>query len=90
MTEGTDTEALLRQRLASLAPSELELIDESARHAGHAGARSGAHFHVRIVAAVFSGKTRLARHRIVLDAVGDLMRGRIHALGIEARSPDEE
>ena len=84
-----DTGDLLAARLASLEPTALEIEDESHRHAGHAGAREGGHFRVAIVAAVFSGKGTLARHRLVYDAAGDLMRGRIHALSIHARTPDE-
>ncbi|HEX6735410.1 MAG TPA: BolA family protein [Azonexus sp.] len=80
---------LLRQRLAALAPTALEIADESHRHVGHAGAREGGHFRVDIVAVIFSGRGTLARHRLVYDAAGDLMRGRIHALSINARSPDE-
>lgn len=84
-----ETEELLAARLASLQPLALEIEDESHRHAGHAGAKDGGHFRVAIVAAVFSGKGTLARHRLVYDAAGDLMRGRIHALSIHARAPDE-
>jgi BolA protein len=84
-----NTGELLAARLASLAPLSLEIEDESHRHAGHAGARDGGHFRVAIVAAVFSGKGTLARHRLVYDAAGDLMRGRIHALSIHARAPEE-
>ncbi len=83
------TVALLRQRLAVLAPLHLDIADDSHRHAGHAGARDGGHFTVDIVAAAFSGKSTLARHRLVYDAAGDLMHGRIHALAIRARSPEE-
>ncbi|PKO33159.1 MAG: BolA family transcriptional regulator [Betaproteobacteria bacterium HGW-Betaproteobacteria-7] len=85
----TNTGELLAACLASLAPLSLEIEDESHRHAGHAGARDGGHFRVAIVAAVFSGKGTLARHRLVYDAAGDLMRGRIHALSIHARAPEE-
>lgn len=83
------TVTLLRQRLAVLAPLHLDITDDSHRHAGHAGARDGGHFTVDIVAAAFSGKSTLARHRLVYDAAGDLMHGRIHALAIRARSPEE-
>lgn len=87
MTPGTAE--LLRARLAMLEPLALEIVDDSHRHAGHAGAREGGHFRVDIVAGIFSGKGTLARHRLVYDAAGDLMRGRIHALSINARTPDE-
>lgn len=80
---------LLRERLAVLAPLTLTIEDESHRHAGHAGARDGGHFRLSIVAAAFAGKSTLARHRLVYDAAGDLMRGRIHALAIHAQAPEE-
>lgn len=83
-----DTLALLRERLAALKPETLNIEDESHRHAGHAGARDGGHFRVEIVASVFSGKNTLARHRLVYDAAGDLMQGRIHALAINAKTPE--
>ncbi|MCA1937265.1 MAG: BolA family transcriptional regulator [Dechloromonas sp.] len=83
-----DTLALLRERLAALNPETLNIEDESHRHAGHAGARDGGHFRVDIVAEIFSGKNTLARHRLVYDAAGDLMQGRIHALAIDARAPE--
>ena len=81
----------IRERLkAALAPRELEVIDESHRHVGHAGARDGkSHFHVRIVAERFQGLGRLQRHRLVYDALGDLMATDIHALGIDALTTAE-
>ena len=80
----------IRQRLAALAPSAIELIDDSHLHAGHAGARSGGgHYRLTIVSAAFSGKNTVARHRLVYDTLGDLMRQQIHALAIQARTPDE-
>ena len=83
-------EAEIRQRLAALAPTQLELIDDSALHAGHAGARAGGkHFRLTIVAAAFAGKNTVARHRMIYDALGDLMHRDIHALAIQARSPEE-
>lgn len=83
-------EALIHQRLAVLAPNRIELIDDSARHAGHQGAKGGgAHYRLLIVSPAFAGQSRLARHRMVHDALGDLMRERIHALSIKALSPDE-
>lgn len=83
------TEALIRERLAGFAAVQIEIIDDSALHAGHAGAREGGHFRLRIVAEAFRGKTTLARHREIHAALGDLMRGRIHALSIRAQTPDE-
>lgn len=82
----------IRRRLeASLSPAELEVIDESHLHIGHPGARDGrGHFRVRIVSDVFHGLPRLARHRRVYAAVGDLMKTDIHALNIEALSTNEK
>lgn len=80
----------LRERLVALAPLTLAIEDDSHLHAGHAGARSGGgHYRVDIVSAAFAGKTTVARHRMVFAAAGDLMRGPIHALGINARTPEE-
>lgn len=85
-----DFESVLRQRLAVLEPLRVELIDDSAKHAGHAGARSGGgHYRLTIVSAQFAGKSTLARHRLVHTALGELMRTRIHALGIQSLTPDE-
>ena len=85
----TDVETLMRERLAALAPSRLEIVDESARHAGHPGARQGGHYLLLIVSAQFSGKTTLQRHRLVHDTLGELMRSKIHALSIRSLAPDE-
>ncbi|MEO8001726.1 MAG: BolA family protein [Arenimonas sp.] len=75
---------------ASLSPASLEIIDQSHRHAGHAGARDGrGHFDVQIVSDTFKGKLPLARHRLVFAAVGNLMETDIHALSIKALTPDE-
>ncbi|MFB0935959.1 MAG: BolA family protein [Propionivibrio sp.] len=82
-------ESLLRERLAFLSPLQLELVDDSAEHAGHAGAREGGHYRLLIVSRQFSGKSTLQRHRIIYDALGDLMRSRIHALSIRSLTPDE-
>ena len=80
----------LEARLATLAPSVFELADDSAEHAGHAGAAGGGgHFSLLIVSQQFSGLTRLARHRAVLDRVGDLIPHPVHALAIRAYAPDE-
>ena len=74
----------------ALQPLQLQIEDESQRHAGHAGARDGrGHFRVRIVAAEFAGLPLLKRHRRVYAALGDLMRTDIHALALDARAPDE-
>ena len=74
---------------AALAPTTLDVQDDSHLHAGHAGAREGRHFSVRIVSARFEGLSRVARHRLVYDALHSLMPRGIHALAIDARVPDE-
>ena len=81
----------LRQRLEQeLKPSSLEIIDESAKHAGHAGAAAGGgHFIVDITSTAFRGKSLVQRHRLVYDAAGDMMPQEIHALSIHARTPEE-
>ena len=86
----SDRVALIEHRLrAALSPEQLEIRDDSAAHAGHAGARDGGHFTVRIIAAAFTGKTLLQRHRLVNAALADLMHRDIHALSIKANAPDE-
>jgi len=81
----------LRRRLEQgLQPESLDIIDESAKHAGHAGAASGGgHFIVDITSKAFQGKSLLQRHRLVYDAAGDMMLQEIHALSIHARTPEE-
>jgi BolA protein len=82
----------MRRRLEqALAPVRLELHDDSAQHAGHAGAAPGGNTHWRlaIVSGAFSGKSTVARHRLVYQALGDLMQNPIHALQISARAPGE-
>ena len=82
--------ATLEARLGELLPSVLEIHDDSAEHAGHAGAAAGGgHFSVTIVSEAFEGLSRLARHRAVLDRVGDLIPHPVHALAIRAYTPDE-
>jgi BolA protein len=81
-----DIEAALR---AALAPTELAVRDDSHLHAGHAGAREGRHFFVRVISARFHGLSRLARHRLVYDSLQSLIPQGIHALAIEARTPEE-
>jgi BolA protein len=82
--------ALLTQALTErLEPTRLELVDDSAAHAGHAGAREGSHFNLRIVSARFAGLPRISRHRLVYDALRPWMAEGIHALAIDARTPDE-
>ena len=83
--------ARIRERLAALEPLELQLVDESAQHAGHAGTRPGGNTHWRltIVSPRFAGQTTVARHRMVYQALGELMQNPIHALAINARAPEE-
>ncbi|MCE9661319.1 MAG: BolA family transcriptional regulator [Burkholderiales bacterium] len=81
-----DIDTALRE---ALAPTALEVQDDSHLHAGHAGAREGRHFSVRITSAGFEGLSRVARHRLVYDALHSLMPRGIHALAIDARVPDE-
>lgn len=80
---------LLRQRLAALQPTRLEIRDDSALHAGHAGNRGGGHYHVLIESSLFCEKSRIMRHRLVYQAVGDLIPTQIHALSIQAIAPGE-
>lgn len=84
------TVALMRDALAALAPQRIEIIDDSARHAGHAGAASGGgHYHLEMVSARFAGLSRIGRHRLVYDALAPLMKGAIHALSMNLQTPDE-
>ena len=85
------TQAIRDRLTAALAPTRLDLVDESARHAGHAGARpeGESHFRVTIVAEAFRDRSRLDRQRMVFAALGDLMRRDIHALAITALTPAE-
>lgn len=79
----------LRQRLAVLQPEHIEIEDESHLHAGHAGARNGGkHLRLKIVSSAFAGQSTLQRHRTVYAAAGDLMQGAIHALIIDAKTPN--
>jgi BolA protein len=84
-------EAEMRRRLAALEPLALELVDESAKHAGHAGAHPGGntHWKLGVVSSKFSGLNSISRHRLVYAALGDLMHNPIHALAISARTPEE-
>ncbi|MES2365048.1 MAG: BolA family protein [Pseudomonadota bacterium] len=85
-----NTIELIRDRLALMPVEHLDIEDESAQHAGHAGARSGGgHFRMHIISTAFHGKTTLARHRMVYDALGELMQHQIHALSITAHTPEE-
>jgi BolA family transcriptional regulator, general stress-responsive regulator len=80
-------ETILRRRFA---PSRLEIHDDSARHAGHAGAAAGGgHFEVVIVSAAFEGRPLVDRHRMVNDALGEMIGREIHALGLRTLAPGE-
>ncbi len=85
-------EARMRERLgAALSPLQLDLVDESNKHHGHAGWKESGntHWKLAIVSAAFAGKSTVARHRLVYQALGDLMENPIHALSITARAPGE-
>jgi len=81
----------IRERLAALDPLNVELVDESSQHEGHSGARPGGetHWRLSIVSPRFAGQPVLARHRMVYQALGELMQNPIHALAITARTPEE-
>jgi len=94
MSAATDRAATLAQIRSALerefAPRALEIIDDSARHAGHAGAAGGAgHYRVLLVSDAFRGRSALERHRLVYAALAPLMAGAVHALNITARTPEE-
>ncbi|TDM04957.1 MAG: BolA family transcriptional regulator [Ideonella sp. MAG2] len=84
-----DAAAVEAALIAALSPVELKVNDDSAAHAGHAGAREGSHFSVVVVSPLFEGKPLLARHRLVYDALRSLVPQGIHALAIQARAPSE-
>jgi BolA protein len=87
-----DVAAAIRDKLtATLKPLRLEVIDDSAQHAGHAGARPGgqSHFRVIIVSPLFAGLSRVARQQLVYAALTQELAGPVHALSITARTPDE-
>lgn len=88
MSAWDDVPARMRERLATLAPVFLEIVDDSSQHQGHAGAREGGHFRLTIVSPAFNGLPRVARYRLVHDALGDLMQNGIHALSVSALTPD--
>jgi BolA family transcriptional regulator, general stress-responsive regulator len=89
MTESPLVAEIRAAIVRELAPSSIEIFDDSARHAGHAGAREGGHFRVTLVSAAFNGRAQLERHRLVYAAVAPLMSRGIHALNIVARAPEE-
>jgi len=89
VTAGVTAERLHSALEAALHPQNLAVQDDSHLHAGHAGAREGRHFTVRITSSAFDGLSRVARHRLVYDAARPLIAEGIHALAIEARTPAE-
>ena len=86
-----DRVSMIRERLTSaLEPTQLDIVDQSAAHAGHEGARSGGgHYVITIVAPAFAGLPLLKRHRLIYAAMGEAMKEEIHALSIRAYAPDE-
>lgn len=85
------SDRILARLEATFTAASVSVVDDSARHAGHAGARGGAgHFIVRIESQAFSGRSRLQRHRMVYEALADMLPAEIHALNIEAVSPDDD
>lgn len=81
---------LIRQKLAVLDPERIEIMDESARHAGHEGAKSGGgHYFLTIVSREFFGKSTLIRHRLVYTVLKEMMHKDIHALSVKAYTPEE-
>ena len=90
IAKGPERVAEIRKRLsAALLPVALDVVDDSAKHRGHEGARDGrGHFTVSITSAAFTGQRSIERNRLVYAALGELMQTDIHALSIEARSPD--
>lgn len=85
------TSELIKQKLTeAFTPELIEIIDDSAAHAGHAGAKNGGgHYNVTIVSAVFDGKSLVQRHQLIYQTLSDLMKKDIHALGINALTPSE-
>jgi BolA family transcriptional regulator, general stress-responsive regulator len=85
-----ETIAQMQQRLTTLQPDSVDIVDDSAKHVGHAGAASGGgHYQLTIVSKQFAGKPQVARHRLIYQALGDLMQRQIHALSITAYTPDQ-
>lgn len=79
----------MRELLQVLQPQSIDIIDDSALHAGHAGAREGGHYRLNIVSAQFAGKKTMERHRMVHTALASLMQNGIHALSINAKTPED-
>lgn len=89
MNVTVDLVATLRERMAPLSPTVLEVHDDGAEHVGHAAAGGGGHFSLLVVSHEFSGLSRLARHQRVLREVRDLLPHPVHALSIKALAPEE-
>jgi len=84
---------IVKEKLTeALSPTELEITDDSHKHAGHAGARpeGESHFSVRVVSEIFEGKSRVERQRLVYQAIAEEMKQRIHALALETVTPGEQ
>lgn len=79
----------IKTRLSSLEPTLLELSDQSAQHAGHAGNTGGGHFQLKIVSSCFLNQSQISRHRLVYQAISDLMPHKIHAISILAIAPND-
>jgi len=85
-----NTTELMQQKLSKLNPESLEILDDSGQHAGHEGARGGGgHYRLTIVSQQFAGKPVQRRHRMVYEALGQMMKREIHALSIQAYAPEE-
>lgn len=86
-----NTPEMIRERLSPLSPEQLDIEDESARHAGHEGAKSGGgHYRLIIVSPQFEGQSSIARHRLVFNLLGEMMQKEIHAISIKAYTPSEK
>lgn len=84
-----DLKETIQQRLSLLEPTQLDIQDDSAAHAGHKGNNGGGHFTIKMVSSHFSDKTQLKRHRLIYDLLNDLMPHKIHALSILAIAPND-
>ena len=91
MSAMSPREALIQARLvATFSPTVCQLVDESAAHAGHAGAASGgSHYRLHLVSAMFENQSRINRHRLVYDCLRDMMQSEIHALALTTVAPSE-
>lgn len=90
MNAAATVEAQIRERLAPLQAQSLELLDESGLHVGHPGAKGGGHYRLTIVSPRFAGQSRVARHRMVYEALQPLMQKEIHALALVTQAPGEK